>query len=213
MPEQATPAPSSLPPAPAAFDVVPATGEDSVLVAESEAEESAYARPSTEAALEGEEVNLNDLLIHVLDTGASDLHLTSGARPSIRLNGELKQLEEYPILTPPVIQRVMYAALTQKQREKFEENLELDFAYCVPGRARFRVNIYRQRDALGAAFRLIPFEIKTLEDLGVPPAVVELRDRSPRGFVLVTGPTGSGKSTTLAVARRPGEPHRAASTS
>ncbi len=135
--------------------------------------------------------------MHVLDTGASDLHLTSGARPAIRLNGELKQLEDQPILTPPVIQRVMYAALTQKQREKFEENLELDFAYSVPGRARFRVNIYRQRDALGAAFRIIPFEIRKLEDLGVPPSVANFASL-PRGFVLVTGPTGSGKSTTLA---------------
>ena len=107
------------------------------------------------------------------------------------------QLEEQPILTPPVIQRVIYAALTQKQREKFEENLELDFAYSVPGRARFRVNIYRQRDALGAAFRIIPFEIKKLEDLGVPPSVANFASL-PRGFVLVTGPTGSGKSTTLA---------------
>jgi twitching motility protein PilT len=135
--------------------------------------------------------------MHVLDTGASDLHLTSGARPSIRLNGELRQLEEHPILTPPVIQRVIYAALTQKQREKFEENLELDFAYSVPGRARFRVNVYRQRDALGAAFRIIPFEIRKLEDLGVPPSVANFASL-PRGFVLVTGPTGSGKSTTLA---------------
>ena len=92
---------------------------------------------------------------------------------------------------------MLYAILTQKQREKFEEELELDFAYAVPGRARFRVNIYRQRDALGAAFRLIPFEIKTLEDLGVPPSVANFA-MLPRGFVLVTGPTGSGKSTTLA---------------
>jgi twitching motility protein PilT len=92
---------------------------------------------------------------------------------------------------------VLYAAITQHQREKFEENLELDFAYSVPGRARFRVNIYRQRDSLGAAFRVIPFEIKTLESLGVPPAVANFASLA-RGFVLVTGPTGSGKSTTLA---------------
>jgi twitching motility protein PilT len=199
VPEQVTPAPSALPPAPAAFaaEAPPVDVASTVLVAESEAEEAAYARPSTEAATEGDEVNLNDLLIYILDTGASDLHLTSGARPSVRLNGELKQLEDQPILTPPVIQRVMYAALTQKQREKFEENLELDFAYSVPGRARFRVNMYRQRDALGAAFRIIPFEIKKLEDLGVPPSVANFASL-PRGFVLVTGPTGSGKSTTLA---------------
>ena len=100
-------------------------------------------------------------------------------------------------MTPPTIQRMLYAVLTQKQREKFEEELELDFAYAVPGKARFRVNMYRQRDALGAAFRLIPYEIKPLEDLGIPPSVSNFA-MLPRGFVLVTGPTGSGKSTTLA---------------
>jgi twitching motility protein PilT len=92
---------------------------------------------------------------------------------------------------------MMYAVLTQRQREKFEEELELDFAYAVPGKARFRVNLYKQRDAVGAAFRLIPYEIKPLEELGVPPVVSNFA-MLPRGFVLVTGPTGSGKSTTLA---------------
>jgi twitching motility protein PilT len=106
-------------------------------------------------------------------------------------------MDDRPILTPPVIQKMMYAIITQKQREKFEAELELDFAYAVPGKARFRVNLYRQRDALGGAFRLIPFEIKKLEDLGVPPSVANLA-MLPRGFVLITGPTGSGKSTTLA---------------
>jgi twitching motility protein PilT len=166
-------------------------------LAEVEATEMAYLRASTESAVEEGDIILNDLLLLVLDTGASDLHLTSGARPTLRLRGELEQLEDYPVLTPPVIQRVLYAALTQKQREKFEEHLELDFAYSVPGRARFRVNLYRQRDAVGAAFRLIPFEIKKLEDLGVPTTVANFA-MLPRGFVLVTGPTGSGKSTTLA---------------
>jgi twitching motility protein PilT len=179
-------------------DVVSLDAPDTgVQVAESEAEESAYSRTSTETAGDEDDINLNDLLVMVLDRGASDLHLTTGARPAIRLNGELVQIDEQPILTPPVIQRVMYAALTQRQREKFEENLELDFAYSVPGRARFRVNMYRQRDALGAAFRIIPFEIRKLEDLGVPPSVANFASL-PRGFVLVTGPTGSGKSTTLA---------------
>jgi twitching motility protein PilT len=140
---------------------------------------------------------LTELLIEVLEKGASDLHITAGARPTIRLHGSLGQLEERPILTPPVIQRMMYALLTQRQREKFEEDLELDFAYAVPGKARFRVNLYRQRDALGAAFRLIPYEIKALEDLGIPPSISNFA-MLPRGFVLVTGPTGSGKSTTLA---------------
>jgi twitching motility protein PilT len=199
-----SPVPTGPAPFPAATDnwstgtaSEPVEAGPAVLVAEAEAEEAAYNRGSTEADSDENDINLNDLLMHVLETGASDLHLTSGARPAVRLNGELVQLEDQPILTPPVIQRVMYAALTQKQREKFEENLELDFAHSVPGRARFRVNVYRQRDALGAAFRIIPFEIKKLEDLGVPPSVANFASLS-RGFVLVTGPTGSGKSTTLA---------------
>ncbi len=145
----------------------------------------------------GDAVVLTDLLMAVLDRGASDLHITAGARPTMRVNGTLAQMEDRPIMTPPVIQQMMYEILTQRQRERFEEELELDFAYAVPGRARFRVNLYRQREALGAAFRLIPFEIKPLEALGIPPAVSNF-SMLPRGFVLVTGPTGSGKSTTLA---------------
>ena len=140
---------------------------------------------------------LTDLLIETLDRGCSDLHLTVGAPPTVRSNGHLTPMEDRATLTPQVLQKVLYAILSQKQREKFEEEWELDFAYSVPGRARFRVNIYRQRDAIGAAFRLIPFEIKALEDLGVPPSVSNFA-MLPRGFVLVTGPTGSGKSTTLA---------------
>jgi twitching motility protein PilT len=140
---------------------------------------------------------LADLLLHVLEKGCSDLHLTVGAHPTVRVTGGLSALDDYPVLTPQVIQSTMYAILTQRQREKFEEELELDFAYSLPGKARFRVNLYKQRDAIGAAFRLIPYEIKRLEDLGVPPAVANFA-MLPRGFVLVTGPTGSGKSTTLA---------------
>ncbi len=140
---------------------------------------------------------LADLLGAVIDRSCSDLHLTAGAPPTVRLHGHLVPLEGYEELTPAVLQQTLYAILTQKQREKFEEELELDFAYSLPGRARFRVNLYRQRDSVGAAFRLIPHEIKKLEDLGVPPAVGNLA-MLPRGFVLVTGPTGSGKSTTLA---------------
>ena len=140
---------------------------------------------------------LANLLAHVLESGSSDLHLTVGAHPTIRLHGHLTPLEDYPIMTPQTVQKTLYAILTQKQREKFEEVLELDFAYSLPGRARFRVNMYRQRDAVGSAFRLIPYDIKRLEDLGVPPTVANFA-MLPRGFVLVTGPTGSGKSTTLA---------------
>jgi twitching motility protein PilT len=140
---------------------------------------------------------LADLLIEVLETGCSDLHLTVGAAPTVRHNGHLLPMEGREVLSPQFLQKLLYAILSQKQREKFEEVLELDFAYSLPGRARFRVNIYRQKDAIGAAFRLIPFEIKRLQDLGVPPAVANFA-MLPRGFVLVTGPTGSGKSTTLA---------------
>ena len=178
------------------YDAAVLEEEAGVGLAASEAEESSYHRMSTEASA-SDDVVLVDLLLEVLERRASDLHLSAGARPTIRVNGELEQLDDQPVLTPPVIQRVMYASITQRQREKFEENLELDFAYSVPGRARFRVNMYRQRDAVGAAFRLIPFEIKKLEDLGVPPQVANF-SMLPRGFVLVTGPTGSGKSTTLA---------------
>jgi twitching motility protein PilT len=161
------------------------------------AADAAYARGAIEESSDLEAGLLTDLLVEVLDKGASDLHITAGARPTIRIHGSLQQLDERPIMTPPTIQRMIYAVLTQRQREKFEEVLELDFAYAVPGKARFRVNVYRQRDALGAAFRLIPYEIKPLEDLGIPPSISNFA-MLPRGFVLVTGPTGSGKSTTLA---------------
>jgi twitching motility protein PilT len=140
---------------------------------------------------------LADLLVYVLDGGCSDLHLTTGACPTVRLSGELVQLDEFPVMTPQLVQQTLYTVMSQKQRETFEEKLELDFAYALPGRARFRVNVYKQRESLGAAFRLIPDGIRPLEDLGVPPAVANFAMLA-RGFVLVTGPTGSGKSTTLA---------------
>ncbi len=166
-------------------------------VADTEAAENAYARSSTEDQARDNDFSLIAVLNAMLDQGASDLHLTAGARPTIRLNGSLIQMEDYGVLTPPEIQRVMYAAITQVQRERFEETLELDFAYSLPGRGRFRVNMYRQRDAVGAAFRVIPYEIKDLDTLGIPTSVANFANL-PRGFVLVTGPTGSGKSTTLA---------------
>jgi twitching motility protein PilT len=187
----AAPAPAPVPAAPA----VPAQAETTT--ADAAATEAAYARAAIEESSDLEAGLLTDLLIEVLDRGCSDLHITAGARPTVRLHGSLIQLEERPVMTPPTIQRMLYAMLTQRQREKFEENLELDFAYAVPGKARFRVNVYRQRDALGAAFRLIPYEIKPLEDLGLPSSISNF-SMMPRGFVLVTGPTGSGKSTTLA---------------
>src|SRR5207247_4095444 len=142
-------------------------------------------------------VPVQELLTHVLTMDASDLHVTVGAKPTVRIHGDLKPLEQYDILEPDQVRRMVYAILTQRQRERLEQELELDMSYSLPGKARFRVNVYFQRDSIGAAFRLIPFEIKSIESLGLPPVVTELA-RYPRGFVVVTGPTGSGKSTTLA---------------
>ncbi|KGM17056.1 twitching motility protein, partial [Actinotalea fermentans ATCC 43279 = JCM 9966 = DSM 3133] len=143
------------------------------------------------------DLNLDETLRAMIAVGASDLHITSGAPPTVRIDGRLLPLEGHPSLMPDQIQRTLYSVLTQRQREQFETDLELDFAYAVRGVARFRVNLYQQRDALGAAFRVIPYEIKPLEALGVPPVVGNFANL-PRGLVLVTGPTGSGKSTTLA---------------
>jgi twitching motility protein PilT len=202
LPPPPSPRQASAPPAQAPVDFAAPAWQEPVVdagvgIAQSEAFEGAYVRISTEEAAQGDDVDLHELLGLVLSRGASDLHLTCGSRPQLRINGHLTPLEDFPELTPAVIQRVLYAAITQRQREKFEEVLELDFAYSVPGKARFRVNLYRQRDSVGAAFRLIPFEIKKLEDLGLPPGIANFA-MLPRGFVLVTGPTGSGKSTTLA---------------
>ncbi len=143
------------------------------------------------------QIPIPELLTALLEVGGSDLHLTAGTPPTVRVHGELERLEKYPELTPRALQGMIYAILPQKLRERFEQELELDMSYSLPGQARFRVNVYQQRDALGAAFRLIPFEIKKLDDLGLPGVVADLA-RFPRGFVVVTGPTGSGKSTTLA---------------
>jgi twitching motility protein PilT len=143
------------------------------------------------------EVSINELLEAVLEKGASDLHVTAGAPPVLRLHGTLHPLEDHARLMPEQIRRMIYGILTQKQRERLEAELELDLSYALPGKARFRVNVYFQRDAIGAAFRMIPFEIKPIDELGLPPQIADLA-RLPRGLVLVTGPTGSGKSTTLA---------------
>jgi twitching motility protein PilT len=141
--------------------------------------------------------DLSGALLHLLAVGASDLHLSVGSPPLVRVRGALVAVPDQRMLTATTVQRALYAILAQKQRERFEEELELDFAYALPGAARFRVNLYRQRESIGAAFRLIPYEIKTLEQLGINPRVSEMATL-PRGMVLVTGPTGSGKSTTLA---------------
>jgi twitching motility protein PilT len=144
-----------------------------------------------------EDVQINDLLEVVLERGASDLHVTAGSPPVARVHGSLVPLDEHPKLFPDQLRRMIYGILTQKQRERLEADLELDISYALPGKARFRVNVYFQRDAIGAAFRMIPFEIRDIASLGIPPQAADFA-RLPRGLVLVTGPTGSGKSTTLA---------------
>jgi twitching motility protein PilT len=143
------------------------------------------------------DLDLSAALRGMLAAGASDLHLTSGAPPTVRLDGQLAPLPGFAPLQGEGLQRSLYGLLTQKQREAFEEELELDFSYALVGEARFRVNLYMQRDSVGAAFRVIPYEIKPLESLGIPEVVAKFASL-PRGLVLVTGPTGSGKSTTLA---------------
>ena len=138
-----------------------------------------------------------DLLMDVLERRASDLHVTSGQHPMIRVRGRLVAMDDYPKLMPVDTREVVYSILTNDQRQRLETDHQLDFAYSVPGHARFRVNAYLQRSSLAAAFRLIPATIVPIDDLGLPPIVHELCTK-PRGLVLVTGPTGSGKSTSLA---------------
>jgi twitching motility protein PilT len=138
-----------------------------------------------------------DVLIEVLERRASDLHLTAGAQPTVRVRGRLTALESFPVLTPTDTREIVYSILNNDQRQRLETDWQVDMAYAIPGRARFRVNAYFQRSAIGAAFRLIPAQISSIEELGLPPIVHELT-KKPRGFVLCTGPTGSGKSTSLA---------------
>jgi twitching motility protein PilT len=146
---------------------------------------------------EVEGIHVNDLLKLVIDQKGSDLHLTAGSPPVIRVHGELRPVDGIDPLSGSQIREMIYAILTQKQREKFENDLELDCSYSLPGRSRFRVNVFLQRDNVGAVMRTIPYEIVPFDVIGVPPAVRGFAEL-PRGLVLVTGPTGSGKSTTLA---------------
>jgi twitching motility protein PilT len=134
--------------------------------------------------------------VEVLDRGASDLHLTVGVPPMIRLTGKLEALD-YPELGLTEARELVYSILTQEQRQRLETDWEIDFSYSVPGRARFRVNAFFQRNSIGAAFRLIPVNILSIDDLSLPRALHTFCQK-PRGFILITGPTGSGKSTTLA---------------
>ncbi|MDZ4177907.1 MAG: ATPase, T2SS/T4P/T4SS family, partial [Coriobacteriia bacterium] len=140
--------------------------------------------------------DLDALLLELRKRGGSDLHITVGVPPVIRLNGALVHLAG-PVLTASATRELVLSIMSEDQRSKLEQDLECDFAYSIAGDARFRVNAYFQRNSIGAAFRLIPMKIRSIDELGLPPVLAELADK-PRGLVLVTGPTGSGKSTTLA---------------
>jgi twitching motility protein PilT len=143
------------------------------------------------------QINLSELLHRLSELGGSDLHITTGTPPLVRVHGEIRPLDGYRPLTSSETKQLAYSVLTDAQKHRFEENLELDFSFGVKGLSRFRANIFNQRGAVGAVFRAIPYEIKSFDDLGLPNVVKDLCAK-PRGLVLVTGPTGSGKSTTLA---------------
>jgi len=141
--------------------------------------------------------SIDDLLEQMVAMGASDLHVTVGSPPAFRKRGHIQRAEGFEPFTSDDTRALLYRVLSSEQQKHFELKRQLDFAYAMPGLARFRVNVYYQREAVGAAFRLIPQEIKTMEELGLPASLHTLTEK-PRGIVLVTGPTGSGKSTTLA---------------
>jgi twitching motility protein PilT len=143
------------------------------------------------------EIDFADVLKQTVDSKASDLHMTVGSPPVVRVRGELRALDGYSPLNSKDTRDLIYGILSNDQRKKLEEEWQVDFSYSVPAYGRFRVNAYMQRASIGAAFRLIPAEIKSVDQLGLPAAVQDFV-KMPRGFVLVTGPTGSGKSTSLA---------------
>jgi twitching motility protein PilT len=141
--------------------------------------------------------SIDDLLAIMVEHDASDMHITSGSPPVIRVVGQLRRLPDFANLGPDETRTLLYRIISTEQQKVLETKRQLDFSHSVPGLARFRVNAYFQRESLAAAFRLIPAKIKTLEELNMPARLYDLAEK-PRGLVLVTGPTGSGKSTTLA---------------
>jgi twitching motility protein PilT len=143
------------------------------------------------------DIDFAAVLTEVLERNASDLHITVGRPPMVRVRGRLTPMDGYPALTSSDTREIVYSILSNDQRQRLETDWQIDFAYAIPGTARFRVNAYFQRASIGAAFRLIPATISTIEALGLPPIAHEMCNK-PRGLVLVTGPTGSGKSTSLA---------------
>jgi twitching motility protein PilT len=141
-------------------------------------------------------LSLSELLKRMLEMQGSDLHITTNSPPQVRVHGHLQPLDQ-PLLNAAETKQLAYSVMTDAQKHRFEENLELDFSFGLKGLARFRANIFNQRGAVAAVFRVIPFEIRSFAQLNLPPIVSKLCEK-PRGLVLITGPTGSGKSTTLA---------------
>jgi twitching motility protein PilT len=141
--------------------------------------------------------SIDTLLEQMVAHNASDLHITVGSHPALRVRGHLERLEAFPVVSADLSRQLLYRIISSEQQKRLEIERQLDLSYSIPGVARFRVNIYSQRESLAGAFRLIPAELKSLEELGLPTTLYDLCNK-PRGLVLVTGPTGSGKSTTLA---------------
>jgi twitching motility protein PilT len=156
---------------------------------------SGRARSEDEPVME--ELHVNTLLAQVIELRGSDLHLAVGLPPCVRIDGRLCPMEGYQALNGSDVRRMVFAILTQRQRERFEADLELDTSHSIPGLGRFRVNVFLQRDSVGSVMRVIPNDVVPFDSLGLPNSVAQFADL-PRGLVLVTGPTGSGKSTTLA---------------
>jgi len=142
-------------------------------------------------------LNLRSLLQEMIDREASDLHITAGERPKVRIDGEITDCSVEDILTPKDTLQLAYSVLTEQQKKRFEFDDELDFSFGIQNLARFRGNVFKQRGCVAMVLRMIPFSVRTLADLGLPPIANKLTER-PRGLILVTGATGSGKSTTLA---------------
>jgi twitching motility protein PilT len=141
--------------------------------------------------------NLRALLEEMIEKEASDLHITTGERPKLRIDGDITDSSVAEVLTPKDTLQLAYSVLTENQKKRFETEDELDFSFGIQNLARFRGNCFKQRGCVSMVIRMIPFNVRTFNDLGLPPVMAKLAER-PRGLILVTGPTGSGKSTTLA---------------
>src|SRR6478672_12698438 len=142
-------------------------------------------------------INLRALLEEMIEKDASDLHLVAGERPKIRVDGDIVSATSEEVLSPKDTLSLAYSVLTENQKKKFENDNELDFSFGIQNLARFRGNVFKQRGCVAMVIRMIPFSVLTFQQLGLPPVIAKLADK-PRGLILVTGPTGSGKSTTLA---------------